>query len=88
MKQTLRHIFLLVALFMATVSAWAECVILNDGGTYTIMEYKFPAYQATPKVFDISNPRPSGMLTFNYSEGTAPTGGATVTATFIDNSTQ
>ena len=88
MKQTLRHIFLLVALFMATVSAWAECVILNDGGTYTIMEYKFPAYQATPKVFDISNPRPSGMLTFNYSEGTAPTGGATVTATFLDNSTQ
>ena len=73
---------------MATVSAWAECVILNDGGTYTIMEYKFPAYQATPKVFDISNPRPSGMLTFNYSEGTAPTGGATVTATFLDNSTQ
>ena len=52
------------------------------------MEYKFPAYQATPKVFDISNPRPSGMLTFNYSEGTAPTGGATVTATFLDNSTQ
>lgn len=73
---------------MATANVWAECVILNDGGTYTIMEYKFPAYQATPKVFDISNPRPSGMLTFNYSEGTAPIGGATVTATFLDNSTQ
>ena len=68
---------------MATANVWAECVILNDGGTYTIMEYKFPAYQATPKVFDISNPRPSGMLTFNYSEGTAPIGGATVTATFL-----
>ena len=88
MKQFLRHIFLLLALFVATANVWAECVILNDGGTYTIMEYKFPAYQATPKVFDISNPRPSGMLTFNYSEGTAPTGGATVTATFLDNSTQ
>ena len=88
MKQFLRHIFLLVAMLVATANVWAECEILNDGGTYTIMEYKFPSYQATPKVFDISNPRPSGMLTFNYSEGTAPTGGATVTATFLDNSTQ
>ena len=75
-------------MLVATANVWAECEILNDGGTYTIMEYKFPSYQATPKVFDISNPRPSGMLTFNYSEGTAPTGGATVTATFLDNSTQ
>lgn len=88
MKQTLRNIFLLLALFMATTNTFGQCYILDDGGTYTIMEYKFPAYQATPKVFDISNPRPSGMLTFNYSEGTAPTGGATVTATFLDNSTQ
>ena len=88
MKQTLRNIFLLLALFMATTNTFGQCYILDDGGTYTIMEYKFPAYQATPKVFDISNPRPSGLLTFNYSEGTAPTGGATVTATFLDNSTQ
>ena len=30
MKQFLRHIFLLLALFMATASAWAECYILNS----------------------------------------------------------
>ena len=30
MKQFLRHIFLLVALFVATANAWAECYVIED----------------------------------------------------------
>lgn len=88
MKQTLRHIFLLLALFVATSPAWGECPIFSDGKEYTIMEYQFPAFKGITRVFTIPNPRPSGILTFTYSEGSLPTGGATVTATFLDNSTQ
>lgn len=88
MKQTLRHIFLLLALFVATASAWADCVIFSDGGSHTIMEYKFPAFQGIEKVFTISTPQPSGILTFSYSAGTWPTGGVNVTATFSDGSSQ
>ena len=37
MKQFLRHIFLLVAIFIATTNTWAECYVLNDanGGSFT-----------------------------------------------------
>ena len=65
MKQFLRHIFLLLALFMATASAWAECYVLekdqvkveyknldgNENGTYSA-EY------------DINGP--CSMMTFSY----------------------
>lgn len=65
MKQYLRHIFLLVAMFVATANAWAECYVLetdqvkveyknldgNEDGTYSA-EY------------DINGP--CSMMTFSY----------------------
>ena len=35
MKQTLQHIFLLLALFMATTSAWAECYAFEENTGYS-----------------------------------------------------
>mgnify|MGYP002516721804 CR=1 FL=1 len=37
MKQFLRHIFFLLALFMATTNVWAECYVLNESA---IVEHK------------------------------------------------
>lgn len=85
MKQFLRYILTLVVILLTATPAWAECVIFSDGGSYDIMT---GLASSKTKSFSVSNPQPSGVLTFSYSEQTAATGGATVTATFSDNSTQ
>ena len=85
MKQFYKYILTLVAIFIATTNIWADCVIFSDGGSYDIMT---GLASSKTKSFSVSNPQPSGVLTFSYSEQTAATGGATVTATFSDNSTQ
>lgn len=85
MKQFLRHIFLLLALFMATSNAWAECVIINDGGTYTIQN---GWSTKTTKSFDISSPKPADKLTFNFSKASLGVGGVTVKATYSDGSSE
>ena len=85
MKQFLRYILTLVVVLLTTTPAWAECVIFSDGNSYDIMT---GLASSKTKSFSVSNPQPSGVLTFSYSEQTAATGGATVTATFSDNSTK
>ena len=45
MKQTLRNIFLLLALFVATANAWAECYVLNEQSEpHTIKIYESKSY--------------------------------------------
>ncbi len=88
MKQFLRYILTLVAFFVATTDAWAECTIFSDGGEYEVMKYKFPAYQGVEKAFTISNPQPSGILTFTYWAQTAAIGGVDVTATYSDGTNE
>ena len=71
MKQFLRHIFLLLALFMATASAWAECYLYenksitieyddnnhNDSGTFSSTEYS---------LVDDNGVFIGGTMTFKY----------------------
>lgn len=85
MKQFLRHIFLLVAMLVATANAWAECVIINDGSTYTIQD---GWSNKTTKSFDISSPKPADKLTFNFSKNSWGVGGVTVKATYSDGSSE
>lgn len=88
MKQFLRYILTLVALFIATTNVWADCVIFSDGGSYEVMKYQFPAYQGVEKAFIISNPQPSGILTFTYWAQTGAIGGVDVTATYSDGTSE
>ena len=64
---------------------WAECYIINDGGSYEIMN---GWSSSSPKTFTITNPRPCDKLTFEYSKKTLTTGGVSVEATYIDGSTE
>lgn len=88
MKQFYKYILTLVAILMVTTPAWADCTIFSDGGEYEVMKYKFPSYQAVEKAFTISNPQPSGILTFTYWEQTAAIGGVDVTATYSDGTSE
>lgn len=88
MKQFLRYILTLVAFFVATTPAWAECIIFSDGGEYEVMKYKFPSYQGVEKAFTISNPQPSGILTFTYWAQAAALGGVDVTATYSNGTSE
>ena len=83
MKQFLRHIFLLLALCVALTNVWAECVIINDGSTYTIQN---GWSTQTTKSFEISSPKPANQLTFDFSKASAGVGGVTVKATYLDGS--
>lgn len=83
MKQFLRHIFLLLALLMATTNVWAaDCVIFSDNGSYEVMtSVSRPKTQS----FTISTPRPCNQLIFtNAQDKTWASGGVTVTATYTD----
>lgn len=85
MKQFLRHIFLLVALFVATANAWADCVIFSDNGSYEMMT---SGSSSKSKEFTISNPRPCNQLVFtNKHNSSWATGGVKVTITYSDGST-
>lgn len=68
MKQFLRHIFLLVAMFVATANAWAECYVLSNKS----VDLK---YSGTPSDndkgvfssdFDFDIKLPGKTLSFNY----------------------
>ena len=68
MKQFLRHIFLLFALFMTTTNAWAECYVLSNKS----VDLK---YSGTPSDndkgvfssdFDFDIKLPGKTLSFNY----------------------
>jgi len=84
MKQTLRHIFLLVALFAATANVWADCVIFSDNGPYEMMT---SGSSSKSKEFTISNPRPCNQLVFtNKHNSSLATGGVKVTITYSDGS--
>lgn len=83
MKQTLRHIFLLAALFMATADVWADCVIFYDNGSYEMMN---GWSQSRFEEFTISNPRPCNQLKFTNSQGGGALGGVQVTITYSDGS--
>ncbi len=86
MKQFLRHIFLLLALFMATANAWADCVIFSDNGSYEMMT---SGSSSKNKEFTISNPRPCNQLVFtNKHNSSWATGGVEVTITYSDGSTK
>mgnify|MGYP003291058467 CR=1 FL=1 len=89
MKQFLRHIFLLVAMFVATANAWADCVIFSDNGSYEMMT---SGSGSKSKEFTISNPRPCNQLTFTNEQKTSgifpATGGVKVTITYSDGSTK
>ena len=81
MKQTLRHIFLLVALFVATANVWADCVIFSDNGPYEMMT---GGSSSRSKEFTISNPRPCNQLKFTNTYGTAASGNVILTITYSD----
>ena len=85
MKQFLRHIFLLLALFMATTNVWADCVIFSDNGSYEMMT---SGSSSKSKEFTISNPCPCNQLVFtNKHNSSWATGGVKVTITYSDGST-
>ena len=90
MREFLRYLFVVAAMLMVVVGdVWgADCVILSDNGSYEIMKYEFPVYKSITKTFTISDPLPCGNLSFTYSEGTAATGGVTVTAVYLDGSSE
>lgn len=79
------HIFVAFVLLLTAFApqAWAECYLINDGGSYEIMS-KWS--KSSTKTFTINPPRPCEQLTFSYSESKAATGGVTVTATYSDGS--
>ena len=84
MKQFVRHISLLLALFVATTNAWAECIILNENGPFEMMDgWSSSKY----KEFTISNPRPCNQLKFTNTYGTAASGNVILTITYSDGTT-
>ena len=84
MKQTLRNIFLLLALLMATINVWAECIILNENGPFEMMD---GWSSSKSKEFTISNPRPCNQLKFTNTYGTAASGNVILTITYSDGTT-
>lgn len=85
MKTISKYILTTLTILMTTTPAWAGCLIINDGNTYTIQN---GGSTKTPKSFEIANPKPCDKLTFNFSKASWGVGGVTVKATFSDGSTQ
>lgn len=83
--RSFKYILTLVVILLTTTPAWAGCLIINDGNTYTIQN---GGSTKTPKSFEIANPKPCDKLTFNFSKASWGVGGVTVKATFSDGSTQ
>lgn len=66
MKQTLRNIFLLLALFMATTNVWAECYAFEDNTEYSKKINGSVTYNLGGK--------PGAILSFQAKKRTAGTG--------------
>ena len=85
MKKIFTNLFLLATLFLASVNLTAQTYIINDAGSYQVMD---DWSVSKTKTFTISNPRPCDQLTFDNSQKTGgwfpATGGVTVTATYTD----
>ena len=85
MKKIFTNLFLLATLFLASTNLTAQTYIINDNGSYEVMN---GWSQSKTKTFTISNPRPCDQLTFDNSQSTdwwsPATGGVTVTATYTD----
>ena len=85
MKRIFTNLFLLATLFLASTNLNAQTYIINDGGSYEVMN---GWSISKTKTFTISNPRPCDQLTFDNSQSTdwwsPATGGVTVTATYTD----
>ncbi len=79
------HIFVAFVLLLTAFApqAWAECYLINDGGSYEIMN---GWSKSSTKTFTINPPRPCNELTFDYTASRSATGGVTVTATYSDGS--
>ena len=81
----MKKIFTLLTALLCTVAqlTWAQCdVLLDKAETAEIMN---GWSQSKTVTYTVSNPLPANELTFNYSAGTWPTGGAKVTAYYADN---
>ena len=81
----MKKIFTLLTALLCTIAqlTWAQCdVLLNKTETAEIMN---GWSQSNTVTYTISSPLPANELTFNYSAGTWPTGGAKVTAYYADN---
>ena len=85
MKKIFTNLFLLATLFFASTSLSAQTYMINDGGSYEVMN---GWSVSKTKTFDIVNPLPCDQLIFNYSTGAVPTGGVDVTATYFDGSSE
>ena len=66
MKQTLRHIFLLLATFMATSNAWAQCYAFEESTEYNKKLNQSQTYNLGGK--------PGAILSFQAKKRTAGTG--------------
>lgn len=84
-QTTIRTLLATILLAGNLLAANGECYIINDGGTYEIMDN---LSSSSTKTFDISNPQPCNTLTFSFSKNKIGTNGVTVTATYLDNSTE
>ena len=88
MKKIFTNLFLLATLFLASVNLNAQTYIINDGGSYEVMNNNS---SSQTKTFTISNPRPCDQLTFDYTESWSyifpPSGGVTVTVKYENGTT-
>lgn len=85
MKKIFTNFLLLAAFFIASANLNAQTYLINDSGEYQVMS---GIASSKTQTFTIANPLPCDQLTFNYSKGTAATGGVDVTATYLDGSSE
>lgn len=85
MKQTLRHIFLLLATFVATSNAWAQCYLINEDTEYEIMDRWS---DNDTKTYTFSTPVPCGSLTFDIRLYWSALKGISVVAMYEDNTSE
>ena len=83
MKTSLLKYFMLATTLVASISLSAQTYIINDGGSYEVMN---GWSLSKTKTFTISNPRPCDQLTFTNSQADGAMGGVTVNATYNDGS--
>ena len=85
----MRKIFIALTSLLLTIvgseTLYADCVLLDESAEKEIMNKWSTSKTVT---YTISNPRPAGQLTFNFSKSGAGIGGVTVTAKYNDGSSQ
>lgn len=85
----MRKIFIALTSLLLTIAGsetlYADCVLLDESAKKEIMNKWSSSKTVT---YAISNQRPAGQLTFNFSKSGAALGGVTVTAKYNDGSSQ